>query len=411
MEGLIAIFAEVLAALIAPLVSAIGALIAAALTLLLELIACVLPTVARRFGRKLPPFPRAVRWIAASALVVTALLLSAGLIVQIFFAESVLRWAMDRQQARSGIAITWRSAQINLFTGHARFANLHLARLDHPTLAFDLTCTDADIDLAVLACVRGTAIVECAMIHGVRGELRQVLGSVVAVPHRTFRIDTLRVDDLELAVALSRSDSVTILRGPVRIEHFASETLTSNRLLFDVLFRSHANGSVFGAPISIDSGIADHGRWTQWRGTGVPVALMALYVGGPFSLFDAGQIDVDVQDTWNLEQPKYLHFDYRFAAHDLTVAPISELRGLGRMLAPALAEFVRRHDGALDLHATLDVDPDHFANALSLDARLLGRALMKPLGTALGLPPEELKTLSASLLKLGQGVLDHWRKR
>jgi hypothetical protein len=429
MEGLFLILGDLLAGVIAPLLAAAVALLASVLGLVLEGVLLGIEAWTGRRWRSTaqagsvasqpvatkPPGPKGPwrRRALIAALIGTAAVGLALVIANAFFAERILGWGIERWSRRSGVAIVYDGARCGLLSGTAHLEHLRLGSPSDVRNAYALTIERVDVDVAVLALLRGAIAVESVEIAGVRGSVAADLDAPrQAGGKRGFTTDRFVLDDARIDFTLTRHGRT--ISGPLVIARLETAPLRRSWLLFDALFRSQARGSVWGAPFEIASRPVDAGRATTWTARGVPVELLAAYVGGPCAWLRAGRVDIDVDDRWSLDAPKYIHMDYHLVGHALEMQPANELGGLNARLDRAMAAFLAAKDGELDLACALDVDPERFHGAASLDAVGLWEALSPMLGAEiakeLGWTPAEAELARRALAAAARATLEHWRK-
>jgi hypothetical protein len=428
-EGLFLILGDLVACVIGPLIGA-------ALTLLLEVAAllfhaAVLGVMAllRRRARRAqatrpsmaaaptpPSRPRGPwpRRLLIAALSLTVLLGLALAVADLCFAERILGWGIARWSRRTGVEVSYAGSRCELVTGTARLDGVHLRSPPGAANAFDLALDRVEVDLGVLALLRGEIGVERVALAGLRGTVDADLDAPrAAAGRRELTIGSFVLDDVRVDFTLHRHGRS--LAGPLVIEHLEAAPLRRRWMLFDVLFRSQARGSVWGAPFEIASHPADAGRTTRWRATGLPVDLLAAYAGVPCAWLTDGAVDVDVDDRWSIDPPKYIHMDYQLHGHGLTVVPAEELSGVSAKMDRALAAYLAAKGGELAFAFSLDIDPDRFDGAASLDAvglwEILAPAVAAGVAKELGWSPEEVERSRRLLTGAAKAMLDHWRKR
>lgn len=457
MEGLIALLVEGIAALVAPLFAAAASLLGALLSLVIELVAwaarLVLGIAASKESSPSPPPPsrstlppspspppsrphpptsavmpgsselaaggplprrRWPRRLLLACIAASTLALGAGAVVEAFFAEEVLAWGVRRWERRSGASMEWQRSSTSLLRGTVELTSARLVSPPGGRTTYALAIAHVRLDVSVLAIIRGELAVEEAAVSGVRGSFASDLDTPGAPsPGRDLLIERLLIEDAQVDLSVTRRGRT--LEGPVSVERWETAPMRRRSALFDALFRTQAHGTLLGAPFTIASAPADNGRRTRWTATGLPAELLAAYVGGPLAWIADGTVDVEVDDAWSLDAPKYLRMDWRLRTHRLALVPAEELSGLPARVVSALAPRLAERGGELDLRWQLDADPERFATAQSLDATgvgdLVASALANALAEELGIAPERVREAASGAFRWGRGVIDRWRGR
>jgi hypothetical protein len=349
-------------------------------------------------------------WFVLTA-VIAVVALGSVWVLDTFYADDLVRSALERMRARSGLAITAEQIDVDLFDASVHLTGVSIMR-DQPNQKLSLTARNLDIDLRLIPLLTGRLAIEEATSDRIRGDIWLRLGEPAS--RRTgqdFKVDRLLIKDLEINVTVESDNRV--FAGPVAIEKWEAVPLRSRWLLFDALFRSQASGSIAGSAFSISSGPADAGRATKWQATHLPVEFLAVHVGGPFKLLRDGHADIVVDDRWSLDEPKYIDMDYRMNLHSVT--PVEKIEGpLSAMLTP-LKAYLAVKGGELDLAFALRIDPDRFDGATSLDATGLWSELSQPvlmsLAEKLGMKPDEIRAIGGKALDASKTIINRWRQR
>jgi hypothetical protein len=442
-EGLIAILVDAIGAVIAPLIATAVTGLAWLLGVVLELVWLVIELLLPRLAAKRraqpptggpqPPAPKRRRWRRVVFMSVASLSLLLGLaigVVELWFSDDVLAYGLRRWQDRTGVELSYRITRCSLLRGRATLEQVHVASPRDPAMSYDLTVARVEVDLSMRALLHGLIEVEDLHVTGVRGRYAADLDAPRAgiphreraadpgapraeVPRRDYVIAHGLIEDLAVDVELRRRGRS--LAGPLTVERWETAPLRRSTALFDSLFRTQAKGTVLGAPFTIASAPADHGRTTRWSAQGVPADLLAAYLGGPFAWIDAGRIDVDVDDAWSLDAPKYIRMHWRMSGHGLSLVPAEELDGISRRMVAALTPLLERRNGELELSFETTIDPDRFTTAYSLDAAALGEivssAATESLARELGWEPEQVRNAAQIIKDLGKQALERWRKK
>ena len=128
----------------------------------------------------------------------------------------------------------------------------------------------------------------------------------------------------------------------IAIDRFEAEPLRSHFAVFDLLFRSNLNGTLNGAGIEIINTKSDGQRRTRWTARDVSAGVLASLIGGPFSLFESGTVDVEVSDHWEAERVEDLHLDW---------APLEPCRHAAPAPPPSVSHATGRQSFVGQRHA------------------------------------------------------------
>ncbi len=401
-----------------------------ALGLLLELVVvgvallCELVLVIRRFaGRRLAiPAPeggtsrplaraglRRVRIAVAAAVGVTLL---ASVILQLFFFESTVRGIFGRVRANTGIETSFATASGNLFTGRLEMTDVTVRRAGSGTSDFDFRADRVEADLDVWSLRDDPIRIESLRIVRLHGTYTRVKETKRLEARRSFRIDRFVLEDARVSVVdRSREPGMRIAVGAERWE---SRPLRSRRAVFDVFFRSNAQGLVDGTPFTIRTAEVPEGRETAWRVTRLPAEKLGSLFGDPFTWLTAGTVDLEVRDRWRAGEAAEIHLDWRldFDGAKVVVPPGTE--GLLRATGTAVASYVDRRKGTFDIRFRLDLDADRFESAASLDGvglwRAAGEGILEELVRVSGASPDAFRRVGARLLDGFKSFLDLRRR-
>ncbi len=357
------------------------------------------------------PWRRRLTWATA---ILAGLGLLAVVLLQTVVARPLVERAIARIGERTGLVITWRSLEVNALAGHLVLRDLHVVRPDHPRLTCDLRVAEADLDAALWSCLWGDLRLESVRITDVQGTLAQHLGPREPRPGwRSWTMARLEVRDVAVDATIDRAGQA--FRAPCRIDLLECQPLSGRRVLFDLLLRSRMTGSIGDATVAIASTPQDRGRLTTWQARRLPARLVAVSLGGIFAGMQDGTLDVDVDDAWSWDAPRFLHMDYRVTTHGLRLAEDWKPAGIAAKALPTVRAWLDGRKGDVDLRFALDADPERFTSGLSPDAigmgDWLGPAVAAVVARACGLPEEAVRTLAPAAIGVGKELIELWRKQ
>lgn len=407
MEALALLIGELVFAILIPFIAMAAELIGAAVSAL----------VAALSGRKRVPGARGgiAKPVAVALAGLSALVLVGVLVVNLFFFEQAVQFVFDRVEQRKGITTSCETIDGSLITGRVQLGNCDIKRREHPVSTFDLQVAEIDLDLRI-ASMFGTARLDSARVSGLAGAVFTDRRKAADQPprdrpRREFEIDELVVTDVRVAVTgiNSSGDAFSV---PMAMERLDSRPLRSKLLLFDVLFRSNASGSLAGAPFELASSGTAENRRTEWRATQVPVASLADAVGGALGWFSAGFVDVYVEDDWEATEATSLDLDWRLEFSDLQVSPPPGTGRVARIASVPLTKLINSYDGSIPLEFGLDLEEDQFALRYSLSAAGVWLAIKEAVDGAwsrIGFDTSKIAEKTESMREGMRDILDRVR--
>ena len=471
MEVLILVLVGVidpLIVLVAYVISALfGGMISSFITLIVELIGMLFrkrspttksdpPTVAAQksitavdsFGKKspLPPKPkpsdkRWTRWLLIGSASVTAVMFVALLVINQWFLSDLVHWLLERQRERTGISITAKTIDGNLFTGQFAASGIVVKRDHHPAGLIDVSVDRVTVSMSAWRVFSSVITVDAITVDGVHGKFeRGIAGQAPAVKTKDDGVISLNDDGEKTSVtvknekkkrrgfqvtALSISNVNVIyadhtrkhpLSVPVTIEKLTANPLRSRWAIFDVLFRSNASGTIAGRPFNLTTTGDDLGRSTTWTADGLPVALLASQIGGPFTLLSDGTCDVRVTDHWQMSNDqRMIIMDWSLILNHVTAAVPESTSKTMALLAKPVVAFINAKGDRVPLSFTVTIDEDRFDNTASAEAAglwtVVNDSLAATFGKKLGIETDTIKDLEEKAIDKAKDVLEKWRKK
>lgn len=388
----------------------------AALTVLCELIvamgaALLQFALARRSqGReagklgRLAPSPRAMKWIlwsSGSLLGATAVAL---LLANFVFLAVIVRWAADRVEAKTGIAIRYESMRGNLFSGAFSFGEVSVVQDDPARARFAIEARAVEANLSVADLLFGRRALDSAAARGasVRFETpaseatdKKDQPSNERGPPRMPEFEIGRLDLQDLAISVvdrSRSDPVAY---EVEIERFESKPLRSRYLWFDILFRSNLEARLNGSLLRVENSEADGRHATRWSAGEIDAPALASLVGGPFSLFESGKVSVEVSDEWEIEQRDEIQMDWNLRVSDARARLPEGTPPLLQPFAQIVVNNINANERDWDFGFHLTLSEAQFEGAASLDALQIWQdalpVMLKQIAELAGVAPDVIK--------------------
>ena len=411
MEALVLILGEMIFALLAPMVAIVVDLIAAILASILSFF----PGRRREPGISSP----AARKILIVLLAVAAIIVGALAIINKFYFADSVRMVFGVLEERSGIEADCSTIDGNVFSGKIALQNCAIARTGQPGSEFDLQLDLAEFDLK-LSSLFGTAEVQTANISGLKGSVikrRSPEGTddqeEEVKPRRSFVIQDLAINDVEIALSGLNKDGGAF-ELPVSIASATSSPLRSRLALFDILFRSNAEGAIAGAPFEIRTEGDTSGRETLWRASDVPVASLGAGAGGVLSWFSDGVVDVYVEDRWRRDGQLEIDMDWNLRFRSVEVRAPETAGMISRLATGPLVDYVNSHDGDFPFEFQMVINESQFEYKSSLAAAGLWTAVGESINkifAGFGIDLDKSASETGEKLKEeAKSVLDRLRK-
>lgn len=312
-------------------------------------------------------WPARLRLLRLVMLILLGLTVVGLLCVNTWFFEPALRWILDGVQARTGIEITFESANGNLFSGRANVAGLRLERSADALSEFSLGVEDSVVDVKVWSLLWGPATIEELKLTGMRGSFTRVASPDRVKVKRAFRVSRCVLEDMDVNVE-DRTRSGKPLVLSIRINDFDSRPLRSQWAVFDVLFHTNARGTIDGNPFLVESRESEEGMETRWVGEALPIKAAAAYVGGPLDWIDGGELHVDIANRWKYAEEMELEMHYTLIFKDISAGVPKHLGLHAKAVAQPIVAFMNKHERELPLAFDMLLDLKRFDGACSVDA-------------------------------------------
>lgn len=291
-----------------------------------------------------------VRWLRRMVLLALVLIIAAVLALNGPLFETALGLLLDRVGAEADVEIAFRSAEGNLLTGRAELRGVRVRRVDHPESVYDLTAATVDLDVAVASLVSGRPRFQHVAIDGLEGVYRRRAGPWVegdgeegtsadeTGDEDEFTIDHLRVHDarVELVDASQGAESALALV----VDELVAENVRGETALFDVLFRSHATGTVEGQRYRL-SVREEGGVYTStWQFEALPTDFLSHRLSPSLDRLSEGLVGLEVESAWTDEGDDALDMRWRLGLWtpevDLSWARLSEAERVDAIFASPL---------------------------------------------------------------------------
>jgi hypothetical protein len=181
-----------------------------------------------------------------------------------------------------------------------------------------------------------------------------------------FVFDKISIEDLKLNIDDTQNEKGTY---SIFIDEFYSEPLRSYFLWWDILFRSNLKATVDASELRIVNKRNDSLKETTWMINDVSATTLNSLVGGPFSYFRKGQVDVEVRDTWDIESTTEVNMNWKLrVTNPETIVP-KETPALLKPLAKAVVEQINDKEEPWEFGFELVLREAQFAGSATLDAQ------------------------------------------
>lgn len=391
MELLIGLLAEFIISLLVP----VGALLVEAVVGIVSFFAYALAGLTGGLtssGRSKPAGGKRPRGPFAKVLLVTsgifgtifALCLAVAIIINLFFFTPAMAWIAGKVSERTGIEIAFSRVDGNFLTGRFSIEDLTVKRRNPAKTEYALSADNVDLTLGMLGLAFGTPSIDRLAVAGVTGGIwakGRKPGDTSAgnrdhtgpKPRKHFEIASLQITDARITLHKEGIRSASLI-----IDDLQSKPFRSRYAVLDVFFRSNITGSIDGHEVLIATRGDDSGRTTTWRLHDFPAELVGHYVNKtPFTWFESGTIDVEVDDTWSRRDTAEIDMDWRIVLKDVRVVKPAGGSLVGRAVALPITSYINARDDDIDLRFSLVMNEEQFHTASSLDAAGVWAAVRK----------------------------------
>ena len=423
MEGLFLLFGEFIGALMIPLFAGAVELGGLLVTLLLEAGSAVLEWRSGRSrpggtdARDNPPparrvRPRWVRRMAAGLAVLLAVTTGAALLAEFVFFKQTLRFCLRLAEQTNGISVTFADAEGSLFRRAVTLTGVTARREGHESSNFDLHIGKVDLALG-LRLTGGDRVLERLHVANLTGRIDVRREGGEKPPRKAFVVRDLRLERAALQVNATGSDRTVGL--PVVVSLWEGRDISSRSVVFDVLFRSRAAGTLADRDFLITSEKQGGGRVTNWKADGIPVDVVGALAGGIFSWLRGGALDVDVKDRWDLAGRTDIAMEWKLRLREVKAEVPDGLTPGKAALAAPVAAYLNEHGHDLPLEFRFVLNENEFTGGTSADLSALwaafSTAVFRQIAEQAGVKPESVREGFKAGADLFKDFLDRKRRR
>jgi hypothetical protein len=201
--------------------------------------------------------------------------------------------------------------------------------------------------------------------------------------------------------------SATGVRGPVElpvvITRWEGRDICSSSMVFGVLFRCTASGTLAGRDFLIASEERDGGRVTRWKAEGIPIGVVGAFAGGVFSWLREGELDVDVHDQWRLSGQTEIDMDWKLRMRNVKAEVPEGLPLAKSALVTPVVAFLNEHGRDLPLDFQFVLNENEFSAGSSAGLTALWNAFST---AAFGQIAEKAGVKTEAVRELFKGGVD-----
>lgn len=230
--------------------------------------------------------------------------------------DPTLRLILQRVEARSGTHIEFQSASGNLLTGSLSVNGVHISRKVEGRNAFDLDVAHVTADVALLRIFDPEWQLDRVDLLGVKGDFsvypRKGGEGSKLQGGNVFQARTVFLSQADLRFVNFRDDPQGVPLV-VEVTRAQIDEYRSRWSLYDLLFHTELEGTVDGEPFRFTRMQKDGKQWIQWKLASLPLAKWSSSWGGA-AANTVGKVDVQVDSSWPLEDPRTITQDWKLTA-------------------------------------------------------------------------------------------------
>lgn len=315
-------------------------------------------------------------------LVVLVLMIVGAVLLETVFFRQAAKFAMGRAATASGLKLDATVRGGSIFAGTLELEDVAVARTGHPSADFDLTARSVELNVNVLALLAGSRSAESVTVDGLRGTFQRK-ATPTTVPKASFRIDELCVLDADLTLRGSLGKAAAVDTS-LKIDRWVSKPIGSFAPVFDVLFRTNAEGSLEGQPFKIVNRETSDGGETTWQVDALPIAKLGQSVGAPLSWMDDGVVDIGVKNVFDAEASNaQINLEYSLTFRRVSASlPRGASATTQRMAGPVI-EYVNEHGEELPVAFTAQLGTKAFQGSYTIEAAGIFDAFLEGLAAQL----------------------------
>lgn len=362
-------------------------------------------------GNLTSPWPRRIGW---TLLISTLLFGLFVILINTVFFDATLRHLMNRIEEKTGISVTYDSAEGNYFSGRITFLGLKAIRKDHSTSNFDLKTSHVNTDVDMGSIFSSTIRIESLEISDLEGSFQRVAPPSESRFTSDFEIERFVLDGANIGYE-DHSRGEPSVKAHLAVKHMDCQKLRGPLAVFDLLLRSNMDGAIDGIPVAITTQGDATGRTTAWKTGKIPLALVREYVGGPFEWIKSGSVEVDVDDSWRMVSSTEIDMHWKIVLRDIQAEVPSNLPASTKAIAEAFVKYLNEHAKELPIEFNVTINENQFEGTWSLEAAGLSKeivnAVINELAKTTGVSAQAIRNYCQSMSDRFKKYLDDRRKK
>ncbi|MDB5338270.1 MAG: hypothetical protein JWN70_3889 [Planctomycetaceae bacterium] len=312
----------------------------------------------------------AIRWMLRA--IGLAGLVAVGSLVALenYGTEPILRWSLAKLEPKSGVRVTFEKATGGLLSGRFVLHQVRAVRENHPESNFDLKCSQVTARCSLWKILSPNLAFDGLRIEQVSGSYQRSPGPrkgprPEGVPAELPRnAGNVRIGQLQLLEATITYTDSTVEGEPVRIglaiDSLDCAPVRAAHAPFDLMFRSNAAGTIEGRPFLIQTTHSATGTKTEWRATGLPIALIRAYLEGPFRWLQSGECDVSIVQEMPLDRTLPVILETHLILRDIRPGVPADTKPAAAIALQLLISKMKNFPKEKDVAFTLKLDPEKF---------------------------------------------------
>jgi len=260
---------------------------------------------------------RLAKRVLAAAAALVLVIVSAAVVADRFYHESLTRWMLGRLEGRAGVIVDFARVEGSFFSGEFKFTDLRFRRAEHPLSVFDLKVKLTEVDLSMKSLIRRKIVFDRLNISEVSGFFEQTGRAQKGLrARRPFQLHNFSLTDLKLDYR-SRVLSKNI-GGTLILDFWRSDILNSDLFIAGLFFSSNLSGSFEGQSFSVSNTYltVEKKYKSVWSCEDISTEALASVMGWPFTWFESGRVDVAVVNQAANDDSALVEMDWNLVFRD-----------------------------------------------------------------------------------------------
>jgi len=313
-----------------------------------------------------------LKWLRRLSIifVITFILVVAlSLAINYLFFEPSARLVLEQVKNRTGIAMTFNSAQGNIFTGEVQLKGVKLIRDQDSSSRFQLQVEEIDLDMDMIELLSFRTKMEKLKITGLKGTFQRNAVVKQVRPRKAFEIRNFTIEDTHLLFSDTTRGANTITI-PINIKKFHSSPFRSYMPIYDILFHSTGSGWLADdSDFAIYKEQSRDGKDIRWTFNDIPLETISAYATGSFNLISEGRVLLEIKNQFVPGVEPKVVLNCHLAVRDVK-AQVPENypeTGIRHNLAQRLVNFINSHSRDISFRFSFQISQETFKYAVSLE--------------------------------------------